>query len=252
MRRYVILFAAPVMAIALAACETETPRTVTVTATGTAQAEATHFHLSVSLVARADTREEAARAGEALSASIREALPGLEGLTSLNFHTSGFELHAICADGPVGHHGRNPAQCEPVRYAASQTLSVTGAPAEQGANAASLVNQLGALTARLDGYSNSENAAMRDEAMLNAAQEARARAERIADSLGVGLGPVISATPYGYGRVEHRMYDDDTITVTGERRQPDVPMSVEPGPVTVREELTFVFQLVGAPAAPDE
>lgn len=250
MKRFFILLAAPAMAFALTACEAETPRTITVSAVGTAQAEATHFRLTANLVARGETREEAARAGEALAAAIREALPRLEGLDSLVYQTAGFELHAVCADGPVGQYGRNPAQCEPVGYAASQTLSVTGAPAEQGANAASLVSQLGALTARLDGFTSGDHAALRDEAMLDAAHQARARAERVAAALGVGLGPVISASPnpYGFGGANLEMYDEGAIPATGARWQPEVPMNVEPGPVIVREELSFVFQLVDAPA----
>lgn len=254
MRRYVILFAAPVMAIALAACQAETPRTITVTAAGTAEAEATDFNLSIELFARGDTREEAASAGEAMSAAIREALPQLVGLDSFDLQTTSFRLGTICAEEAQTRFGRDAGQCEPVGYAAIQTLRVSGAPATLGANAASLASELGAQSARINGYSNRDHDGLRAEAMLDAANQARARAERIAAALGVGLGQVISAAPepFGYGAQDLQVRDHDTVTVRGFRRQPAVQMSVEPGPVTVREELTFVFQLVDAPAAPDE
>lgn len=252
MRRYFILFAAPAMAFSLTACEAETPRTVTVTAIGTAQAEATHFQLLVRLVARGETRDEAAQAAEALSAGMRDTLPRLEGLESLEISTQGFQLITLCAGEDVSSYRQNPALCQATGYAAVQGLVITGSPAEQGANAASLASQLGAQYANLNEYSSDVMDAARQEAMLAAAREARARAERIAVSLGVALGPVISVTPPEFGG----MLDPLAIPNSPPREMPetepsaqlDVRMSAEPGPITVREQLTFVFQLVDASA----
>lgn len=253
MKHHIIALAAAVIAVALAACEAETPRTITVTAAGTAEGEATHFALDVAFTVEADTRAEAAREAERVFTALRDGLPELAGLDEITLQTSNFQVQPICVGDQTRRYSNIPLACDTLTYLAGQSVRVTGAPAEEAGNAASLANELGADRAEIRGYTTSLNSELRTQALAAAAMQARTRAEGLAAAVGAELGAIQSVRPetIGRGSVDFSVNDPDAIRVTG-ARLPEIAMSVEPGPVAVNEQLTFVFELVDAPASADE
>lgn len=234
------------LAVSLAACVTlssgstfaaDTPPARTIRVSGEAVVKATpdRARVAVSVVTRAASAREAseanARASKAVLDKLREAVraPG-------EVRTAGYDLAAEYDYSQQRAGGQAPAL---VGYVSTNRFAIVsadlaGVGALIDAAVGSGANQIDSIGFFLD-----DEEAARREALLGAGKKARAEAETVAQSLGVGLGDVLDAstasgvTPQPmFGREKAMMMDASAPST-----------EVVPGSLQISASVTVTFAI---------
>ena len=241
-----LLLASPL----LTACEPETPRTVTVQAEGSAVSQATHAIVRLDAGARGETPDGALEGLQTLYTSLRQTLPQLEGLDSIEFQTLRLELEQICPrDRDFASYSPQGITCEGGYHTAVQTVIITLSPAEKAGNLASLANELGVVSLGLIQFTSTEPDVLQDTAMEQALQVARQSAERIARSSDLHLGQIVSVQPSVTRQAPPELSApaEDAIPPAPPHISPRQSIDVAPGEVRSTASITVVYELVEEP-----
>jgi uncharacterized protein YggE len=205
-------------------------RTIQVSGDGEAHAAPDLATLNIAIETHASTAAEAARRNAALAQKVNQALEAKlagKGKTS----TGGYSLNPEYADGPPNEKPRITG------YQAQNSITVeTGAldfvgPLVDTAIAAG-ANRIDSMD-----FSLRNNTAARGQAIANASKDAQAQAEALAASLGVKLGPVISAS------TESDQRPIPVMAMRAEAASSFAQTPVTPGDVTVPATVSLTYQI---------
>ncbi len=128
-------------------------------------------------------------------------------------------------------------------------LRISGSPATVAGDAASLLSEIGAFEVSVTGFEVSDMSKHKSDATASALADAKAKAKRIADAMGVELGEPYRVQ-YGEGLRDNFRYDEESrayaLTVSApravqDRITPKVGLSISTQPIDVREKVTAAF-----------
>ena len=165
---------------------TEQPQ-IAVTSEGSVVAVPDVAYLSVGVETRASNAREAMELNASAMRRVLDAFAGA-GIQSDELRTEVVSLYPI-----MGQPAGEPSAPEIVRsYAASNSVKVTIKDLSQTGNVLDAAIQAGATSSYGIEFAVRDDAKLRDQALANATAAARARAEVVAQQLGVRLGPLTS------------------------------------------------------------
>jgi uncharacterized protein len=214
------------------------PRTITVTGTGEVNAPPDQATVRLGATAQA---EEAAAAQRDVNAIMDKALAAIEkaGIARKNIRTTGLTLTPIYAP----EQPKQPIEPRVVAYRAGNTIEVT-------VNDLKLVGKvidagLGAGANRLEGVSFTleNDLEQRRHALTKAVEEARAKAETIANTLDVPLGDVREVMEGGVSVMPRY----ERLAARGMMAEAAMSTPVEPGEVRVQASVTIHYNIGGRP-----
>lgn len=239
-------------ALALAGClPFEEQKTIVVDGEASVEFAPEIFKISGSIRARTDNQAAALADVASMLARVRETLPQLEGLTHLSIETAEAEIvpiyNAGCVEGArYGQEGLCPVE----GFFGSIKISATGSPAELSGRALSLLSELGVESVSLGSYSLLDNEKAREEAAAKAMQDARAKAEKIAEAAGATIGaPVKIQFGGGFPEMQYRgqaAAQDylEEVVVTGTRVvAPETDLDLGPQPIKFQSKVIAAFAL---------
>ena len=211
-------------------------RTITVSGEGTARATPDEATVRFGIVTQAQTAEAAREQNAEASSSALNAARELVDEENIRLET----LRLM----PRYEYDRDDGERRLVGYVAERTAVVEVDDLEVLPRLVALVVERGAN--RLEGiqYDLADRAPVRREALREAAQDARDKAQVLAQSLGVGTGPVVQISEQSYDFPRPRF--DVAMAARAESAQQAAPEpdAYAPGEieVTARVQVTFALE----------
>lgn len=248
MRSLMMAAACGVLALAGSAQAQEAPKaSIVVVGVGRVDAAPDTFSMTAEIEGRGSDQAEAVRQMVLVQTTVTDDISRLQGVTAAKVTTG---LPAVTPVYPSSCSSQNrTASCVPTGYVASLPITMEGMPAERGGDAVSLAAERGARNARLNGLSMSNVEDIRRHATREAFVDARRQAEDIAEASGQTIRRVLlveepnarSDPFYGAG-VD---IDANSGFVRGlySYAEAETPITLTPGPVTVRASLTVTFEI---------
>ncbi len=243
MKRLVLL----PLAILLFGCLPETPRKqIVVRSEATIKVVPDVFRLNTELRARGETRDEVIKAISEKLNRVTSELPKLEGLEKSELDPSEMRLEPVY-DRQCRSERYNDDACPVAGYIAEIEIEVEGSPAEEAGNALSLLSDLGVAEVYLDEYFIRDLSKVYDAAQEKAFENAKDKAERLAEMAGTALAGVI--------KIQMKEYEDDNIfygglavtTISSEStdllRSPKNELNITPAPMKIQREITVTFEI---------
>lgn len=227
------------LALPLLAFQDADPRIITVEGRGYAEAPADGFSIFVDITAVENDQEQALRSVSDRLTAIREGLAQMDGLEEVTFNFTELDVDAVRA----GCDRSRREQCPVTGWRVYAPLSISGKPAIEGANAVSLVAELGASEIDDLDYHTDNPAELVDAARVDAIRNARMRAEQLAEAAGMRVTSVQQIS-YGRGhnsRAHHIDPNDDRIVVTGSRIRATVRFEADDPVRFENESVTVSF-----------
>lgn len=226
-----ILFVAILLSVSACVTAEESPKTISVTGSGSAPATPDRASLSMSIEVRDKSLEVAQKQAADVTARVLAITDGLK-IDRSRVDTTGASVRADY------RYNRNTEQQEFRGYIATRNITVEFrdleklAPVIEGAVSAG-VNQVSPPQL----FSTKQKESYR-QALENAAKDAQANAQRLADSLDVSLGSAISisAAPSGFPPVQ-RGYANAMAM------ESDTFETYSAGDQTVRANVNAVFEI---------
>lgn len=226
-----ILFIAILLSVTACVAAEETPKRITVSGSGSAPATPDRASLSMSIEVRDKSLEVAQKQAADVTARVLAVTDGLK-IDRSRVDTTGASVRADY------RYNRNTEQQEFRGYIATRNITVEFrdlenlAPVIEGAVSAG-VNQVS--PPRL--FSTKEKEAYR-QALENAAKDARANAQRLADSLDVSLGSAISVSgsPGGFPPAQRGFANAMAM-------ESDALATYSAGDQTIRANVTVIFEI---------
>ncbi len=235
------------LAILLFGCLPETPRKqIVVRSEATLKVVPDSFRLNTELRARGKTRDEVIKSISAKLDRVTSELPKLEGLEKSELDPSEMRLEPVY-DRQCRSERYNDDACPVTGYLAEIEIEVEGSPAEEAGNALSLLSDLGVAEVYLDEYFIRDLSKVYDAAQERAFENAKDKAERLAEMAGTVLVGVLKIQMKEYGD-EEIFYgglseDSDVIVVTGSRISPKNELNITPAPLKIQREITVTFEI---------
>lgn len=223
-----ILLAAALTATPAAGTATGEPSRIRVTGHGKVSTDPDVASLSFAIRGEGTSTDDAARALSRKRAAIAEGLAGLLGPKAVlrTGDLSMIEVRDRACFGTDGDDDRpklSTGACAVRGYIAVMEGALRISPVKDAGTALSLASRLGAVNARLSGFSLGSGSTARQRAEAAAMADARARAAAIAAASGARLGRLLSVED-----PEARSGGQD-IVVTGMRS----PAAFAPAPVAI-------------------
>ena len=218
------------------------PDQIQVDGDATIMAMPDQFDVSAAIYSRGDSREDALSNIANTYSTMREYLPSLDGLETLEIKTSTASVSPIfdyeCADITYDEE-----ECPIVGYHGEISISVQGAPADKAGNMLSYLSELGASDVEFDEFRIGNLVEVQKKALTAAVEDARRKAELIAAASGATIiGPVKIQSSQGFD--QYFFGDRDTIIVTGSRvSSPKIQLDIEPQPVAVEMGVVAAFEI---------
>jgi uncharacterized protein len=193
-------------------------------------------------VVRLGTTIQMSKASEAqarVNEIMQKALEGIEkaGVPKRAIRTTGLTLTPIYASGKFSETEKITA------FRASNTIEITledlklvGKAIDAGTTAGA--NELQGVT-----FGIKDDLNQRTKALAQAAEEAKQKAQTIAKSLDVQLGPLLEVTEGGAQIIPMRAYAMASPSFSGRATAPAAP--VEPGELTVHASVTVRYEIGG-------
>jgi uncharacterized protein YggE len=232
----IILPALLIMAIAAGVVSADASpyqRTIQVSGSGEAHAAPDYATLSLAIETHARTAAEAAASNAALAQKITQALA-----QKLNGHgkisTGGYSLYP---------EYNNPGPNERPKiesYQAQNSITVETAKLDLIGPLIDAAIAAGANRVNSLDFSLRDNAKARNEAIADAANDAQQQAEALASSLGVKLGPVISATTESEARPIPVM---PMARFSAMANVSEAPTPVNPGDIIVPATVSLTYAI---------
>jgi uncharacterized protein YggE len=227
-----------------ALCQDALPGRPVIVVSGSAEVSAPpdRFAIDVTISGRGDTQVAALRALATVQDRVVETLPNLDGVEDVRLTTDDVELEPVYDRSCGDRYDEN--RCPVVGYTATMDIQFEAAPATKAGDALSLASELGATSVRLNAYSLSEIASLRQEADRAAYADARQQADGLAGASGSRVVRVIriqdaSVPPEAFAEAT----EVDEVVVTGSRVRPAVSLVALPKPVVARSRLTVIFEI---------
>lgn len=263
--------------IGLAACnsatskevDADTIKTLAVTGVGELEVMPDSFVISGAVIKQKPTTTEAMNAVAEVINTAQDTLPKLPGMKDAEFsfatvNTNGvkdpecllFNEEARRTNSTLreGERRVKLKVCEDVTQQASVTFTFTGAPVDLAGTAISKLSESGAVRVRLNGYRVSNIEEIELQAGERAIQNAREKADRMADAAGSTIKGVLNLNSYqptynqqaataprvqtsGAGESGRILEDDDGPKDVTE-------MNLTPGPqvISARVDLEFIYE----------
>jgi uncharacterized protein YggE len=134
--------------------------------------------------------------------------------------------------------------CAVVGYIATQRVSARTSRSEDSGTLVGLASRNGATNAKIDSFELGDDKAQKKQAIAVAIANARVKAEAIAESSGIALGPVLSIA------LDRADDDSEMIVVTGARlnspnllQSTPVQIRVSPQPIETSAKVTVSFTI---------
>lgn len=219
-----------------------TPPTLTVTGQGRVSAAPDRAVVRLGAVAQAD---EAQAAQQQVNQVVQRALDAIRGVgvPDERIRTVGLSLFPVYSQPEPRPQRGQPEEPRIVGYRASNTVEVTlddldlvGQVIDAGVGAGA--NQLEGLSFELR-----DDIEQRQQALQRAVEEARAKAQTLAEALGVQLAGVYRASEGGIGVYQPQMRGAMMYA------RAEMATPVEPGQVEVQASVTVTYRIGGPGAA---
>ncbi|MEQ8405184.1 MAG: SIMPL domain-containing protein [Oceanicaulis sp.] len=241
-----VMFAAVTASAALS----QAPQTREIIVTGEVSLEFApdRFAVVYQVNGLADTRAEAIAQSETVMTRIREAVPGLEGLESLEIATRGASLDPVrereCMRTAMS--AQRPT-CAIEAWSFERAVILRGAPAERAGSVLALAADLDITEAALERFYLSDPATARRDVEIAALADARAKAEGLAAAAGAPLGALVRLQA-GENFRQVGLFEGDQAGNFNvfQRSAPSVELDLQPTPVTIRSEIVAAFTLGSA------
>jgi uncharacterized protein len=243
MKRLVLL---PLAAL-LFGCLPEAPRKqIVVRSEATIKVVPDSFRLNTELRARGDTRDDVIKSISETLDRVTAEFPKLEGLEKSELDPSRMRLNPVY-ERQCRRDSYDDDACPVIGYLAEIEIEVEGSPAEVAGNALSLLSDLGVAEVDFDEYFIRDLSKVYDAAQERAFENAKDKAERLAEMAGTVLAGVLKIQMKEY-EDEDIFYggfsaDSDVIVVTGSRISPKNELNITPAPMKIQREITVTFEI---------
>ncbi len=244
MKRLVLL---PLAAL-LFGCLPETPRKqIVVRSEATLKVVPDSFRLNTELRARGETRDDVIKSISETLDRVTAEFPKLEGLEKSELDPSGVRLNPVY-EAQCRRDRYDDNACPVIGYLAEIDIEVEGSPAEVAGNALSLLSDLDVAEVDFNEYFIRDLSKVYDAAQEKAFENAKDKAERLAEMAGTVLVGVI--------KIQMKEDEDDNIfylgvlpgssdeiVVTGSRLSPKNELNITPAPMKIQREITVTFEI---------
>ena len=147
--------------------------------------------------------------------------------------------YSVDTDGCYNYDSRySPQNCSASDYTGTQTVTVT---VKNVSTLQSLLNSIGSKGGEIQyvSLSSSEDKKLRDEAQQKAVADAREKARRIADNLGVSLGRVVSFNDYN----DYSAYSEPVSLYVNYGSGNSVVPTIPAGEQSITAQVTVTFEV---------
>lgn len=225
------------------AAPSPSPPQIVVVGIGTVETPPDVASLTFNVRGEGQTADQATAALVAKRKTIESGLAALDN-SKLEIHTSDLSIlearDKACDDGSDENQLRlSSGNCAVHGYVAQMSMALRITPPDRAGTALGLASRLGASDARIAGFELRDQAVALRQADAAAVADARARAEGIAASSGVRLGPLLSVED----REARDIAEQTEITVTANARPaakmlpPPIAVDVSPTPIVTEAKL---------------
>lgn len=241
MKRFIVI---PIFALLAGCLPQESPKQIVVVGDAEIEVAADSFRMNAIIRSRAGDKNAAIQEISSTLDRITTQLPSLEGLGSVKVEPSKVEIQPIF-DEECSENRYDDETCPVTGQFAEIFVDIEGAPAAVAGNAFSLLSEFGADEVEFEEYFLSNPASAESKADKQAFDDARQKAQRLADAANVTLlRPVrISSNQERFARNLGLFSDQDTVVVTGARIQPKNILSIAPPPITIEREVSVTFEI---------
>jgi len=242
-------FAACAAALLLGGClPTLSGSAIIVDGEATLEFEPDVFVVTGTIRSRTETPNEALSAMSNTLRSLRESLPRLESLTGVSIDAAGATIQPVqdraCLDEA---NYRQAGACPVISHFGQIELRITGSPAARVGQTVSLLSELGVEEVSLEQYSLIDLEKARAQAAAKAMEDARAKAQRIAEAAGTTVGK-LTKVQFGGGfaeeyeeRVYALAYAPDAQDRAAPVISPQIDLDIAPQPIKVRAKVVAAF-----------
>ena len=217
-------------AVAADASTNPCQRTIQVSGNGEAHAAPDYVNLSLAIETHAKTAAEAAGNNAALASKINDALARKLGGRG-KISTGGYSLY------PEYNNPQHNERPQIESYQAQNSITVETAKLELVGPLIDTAIAAGANRVNSLDFSLRDDTRARNEAIAQAAKDAQAQADALASSIGVKLGPIISATT----EAEARPVPVMAMARFNAMANTEPPTPVNPGDITVPATVSLTY-----------